>query len=111
MGETRSLCAGDNDTASRELLRARVKTRRFLARPGHIFRVAAAVLANALRRQFQHSIRERRQEVAIVRNEQHGLLEPRERRDQHLLRRHVDMVGRFVEHQEVGSPEPPRTPC
>jgi hypothetical protein len=46
-----------------------MKPRRLLARPGHIFRVAAAILMDALGRQFQHAIRERRQEVAIVADE------------------------------------------
>src|SRR5258708_2760345 len=38
------------------LLPAWMKTRRLLARPCHIFRVAAAVLMNAPGRQFQHPI-------------------------------------------------------
>jgi hypothetical protein len=46
-----------------------------LARARHIVRVAAAELMHALGRQFQHPVRERGQEVAVVRNEQHGALE------------------------------------
>ena len=80
---------------------ARVKTRRLLARPGHIFRVATAELMNAVGRQFQYPVRERGQEVAVMRNEQHGALEFRQRLDQHLLRRHVQMVRRLIENQEV----------
>ena len=36
-----------------------------------------------------------------MRNEQHGALEFRQRCDQHLLRRHVQMVRRFVENGKI----------
>ena len=37
-------------------LRPRVQPRRFLARAGHVFRIAAVVAMDALRRQFQHPV-------------------------------------------------------
>ncbi len=43
-----------------------METRRLPARRGHVFRVAAAILVDALGRDFQHPVREGRQEVTIV---------------------------------------------
>ncbi len=37
-----------------------------------------------------------------MRDEEHGPLEIGQGRHQHLFRRHVEVVGRFVEHQQVG---------
>jgi tripartite-type tricarboxylate transporter receptor subunit TctC len=76
-------------------------TRRLLAGARDVFGVAAAVLVDAVGRQLQHAVGQRGQEVPVVRDEQHRALVLRQRRDQHLLGRHVEMVGRLVEHQEV----------
>jgi predicted MFS family arabinose efflux permease len=78
-----------------------------LRRPGascpgarDIFGVAAAI-DECLRRQFQHAVGQRGEKMPVVRDEQHGALELRQRRDQHFLGRHVEMVGRLVEHQKI----------
>src|SRR4051812_49630096 len=49
----------------------------------HVFRIAAAVLVDALRRQLQHPIGQRGKEMAIMRDEQHGAFVVRQRRDEH----------------------------
>src|SRR6185437_11810629 len=67
--------------SSRARLTARMKTRRLVAGPRHVFAVAAAVLMSALGRQLQHAVRERGKEVPVMRHEQHGALEVLERGD------------------------------
>ena len=47
---------------------------RLVAGARHVFRVAAAVLVDALGRQLQHPVGQRGQEVPVVRDEQHGAL-------------------------------------
>src|SRR5947209_7877561 len=69
--------------------------RRLMPRARHVFRVAAAILMDALGRQFQHAVRQRREKMPVVRDEQHGALVLGERRDQHLLGRDVEMIGRL----------------
>lgn len=48
--------------------------RRLMPAAGDIFGVAAVILVDALRRQFQHPVRQRGQEVAVMRDEQHRAL-------------------------------------
>ena len=59
-----------------------MQARRLLARLCHVFSVATAELVNAIGCQFQHAVRERGQEVAVMRHEQHGALEFRQRCNQ-----------------------------
>ena len=40
--------------------------------------------------------------MAVVRDDEHGAFKRRERHRQRLARFHVEVVGRFVEHEEVG---------
>ena len=51
--------------------------------------------------ELQYPVREPGEEVAIMRDEQHGALVVRERGDKHLFRREVEMVGRLVKDQEI----------
>src|SRR5262249_31707100 len=62
-----------------------VQPRRLMSGAGHIFRIAATILMDALGRQLQHAVGERGEEAAIMRDEQHRALELGERLDQHLL--------------------------
>ena len=39
--------------------------------------------------------------MPVVRDQQHRALVARQRLDQHFLGRHVEMIGRLVEHQEI----------
>jgi len=43
--------------------------------------------------------------VPVVRDEEHGPVELAERADEHLLGGDVEVVGRLVEHEEVGRVE------
>ena len=42
------------------------------------------------------------EERAVVRHEQHRAVEVLQRLEQHFLRREIEVVGRLVEHEEVG---------
>src|ERR1700761_9506145 len=61
--------------AARRVQAAWVKSWRFVAGAGHIFGVTAAILMNAVGSEFEHPVRQRGQEVAVMRNEQHGAFE------------------------------------
>src|SRR3546814_3779064 len=76
-------------------------TRRFLAGTLDIFRITAAILVDAVRRQFQHAIGQRRQEMPVMRDEKHRALVRRQRPDQHFLCVEVEVVRRLVEHEEI----------
>jgi hypothetical protein len=63
--------AGGADLRPRPLP-ARVQPRRFLARAGDVFRIAAAVLVDALGGQLQHAVGQAGQEVAVMGDEERG---------------------------------------
>src|SRR5882757_1289862 len=66
------------------------QARSLVAGARHVFGVTAAVFVNTLRRQFEHAIGQRGQEVPVMRDEQHGALEFGQSGDEHLLGRHVE---------------------
>ena len=51
---------------------------------------------------IQYASRKTLEERPVVRNEQDGAVVVRQGHDQHLLGGHVQVVGGFVEHQEIG---------
>ena len=51
--------------------------------------------------ELQHPVADATQEGAVVRHEDHRAFERLQRIDQHFLGGQVEVVGRFVEHQEV----------
>src|ERR1043166_9533844 len=63
---------------------------------GMRLRVGAALAA-----ELEHAIAQAAQERAVVRDEQHRALEVGKRGEQHLLGRQIEMVGWFVEDEEV----------
>src|ERR1700687_6147930 len=56
------------------LRRSAAKAGGLLAGARHIFGITAAVLVNALGRQFQHAVGQCGQEMPVMRDEQHGAL-------------------------------------
>ena len=79
-----------------------MQPRRLLPRPRHVLRITPAILVHPLRGQLQHTVREGRQEVAVVGDEEHGAFEVGQGGDQHFLGGHVQVVGGLVQHQQVG---------
>src|SRR5262249_44096423 len=86
---------------SRRASRDGAHPRGFVAALADVLGVAAAVDARPLREELEDAVRERGEEMPIVRDEEHRPLVVAERLDEHLLRRHVEVVRRLVEHEEV----------
>lgn len=57
--------------------RSAPQTRRFLACALDVLCVAAAIELRAIGRQLQHAVGERRQEMTVMADEEHGAFEPR----------------------------------
>src|SRR3954462_1414373 len=77
--------------------------RRFVAAASDVLQVTAAIQVGTFRRQLEDPVRQLGQELAIVRDEEHRALVAGERPHHHVLGGHVEVVGRFVEDEEVGS--------
>ena len=55
-------------------MRLAPQPRRLVAGARDVFGIAAAIVVDAVGRQFQHAVGQRGQEVPVVRDEQHGAL-------------------------------------
>ena len=75
--------------------------RRLVPALRHVLGVPAAIDVHAVVGHLQHAVRERGEEATVVGDEEHRPLEAPERLDEHLLRGHVEVVGRLVQHEEV----------
>ena len=78
-----------------------VQAGRLMARACDILSIATVITMYAFEGQFEHAIGQGRQKMPVMRNEEHGALILCQRLDQHFLGRHVEMVGRFVEHEKI----------
>ncbi len=58
-------------------------------------------LRPTLSTQFDNPVAQRTQEGAIVRDEQHRAIVVVQRVDEHFLREEIEVIGRFIEHQEI----------
>src|ERR1017187_1524372 len=86
---------------------SRVYAGGFVAQALHVLDVGTGVhhgvaLGAAFAAEFQHARAQTAQEHAVVRHENHGPFEAFERLHQHLLGGEVEVIGGFVQHQEVG---------
>src|SRR6187431_1128820 len=84
----------------------RMHPRRFVARPRDVVHVRTRIevrlrVHTTLSTELDDAVAEAAQERAVVRHEQHRAVEILQSLDEHFLRRHVEVIGRLVEHQEV----------
>src|ERR1035437_10167002 len=103
--------AGAHPTSSTAHVRSSVRMSgvyagRLVAQALHVFDVGTGIhhgiaLRAAFAAQFQHARAQAAQEHAVVRDENHRPFEPLERLHQHLLGGQVQVIGGFVQHQEV----------